>query len=65
MKIMGREKNKPITKEWSIKLRVSLEEEQKIKMGAIKMSMGIAKYIKQAALEKTQTQSSKLKKKLS
>jgi len=42
----------PKTKEWSIKLKVSLEEEQKIKMQAIKMSMGIANYIKQAALDK-------------
>jgi len=39
-------------KEWSVKLRVSPEEEQQIKMGAIKMRMGIASYIKQAALEK-------------
>ncbi len=45
-------KVKSHTKEWSIKLRVSPEEEQRIKMGAIKMSMGIAHYIKQAALEK-------------
>ncbi len=47
-------KTKQTTKEWSIKLRVSPEEEEKIKMGAIKMSMGIASYIKQAALEKIQ-----------
>ncbi|MDJ0728142.1 MAG: hypothetical protein QNJ38_23845 [Prochloraceae cyanobacterium] len=44
-------KNKTSTREWSVKLRVSPEEEKQIKMRAIKMSMGIAKYIKQAALE--------------
>jgi len=43
---------KRTTKEWSIKLRVSPEEEKKIKMGAIQKGMGIATYIKQAALEK-------------
>lgn len=44
-------KSKAPLKEWSIKLRVSTDEQQKIKMRAIEMSMGIASYIKQAALD--------------
>lgn len=55
-----RQKEKPLTKEWSIKLRVSPEEEQQIKMGAITTSMGIANYIKQAALEKFATDRQRL-----
>ncbi len=56
--------DKSITREWSIKLRVSPEEEEKIKMRAIKMSMGIAKYIKQAALEEISSSKPKTQGKL-
>ncbi len=40
------------TKKWNVTLKVSLEEEQRIKIGAIKQGLGVADYIKQAALEK-------------
>lgn len=38
-------------KGWSIRLIVSRQEEQEIKMKAIKKGMSISEYIKQAALE--------------
>ncbi len=54
MEMKGARKNVK-TKKWNVSLRVSPEEEQKIKIGAIKMGMGVANYIKQAALEKIPT----------
>lgn len=39
------------SKKWNVTLKVSLEEEKKIKIHAINMGLGVADYIKQAALE--------------
>ncbi len=39
------------TKKWNVSLRVNPEEEKQIKIRAIKMGLGVADYIKQAALE--------------
>ena len=38
------------TRKWNVSLKVSLEEEQKIRIGAIKMGLGLGDYLKQAAL---------------
>ena len=40
-----------ITKKWNVSLRVSLAEEKKIKIGAIKRGMGVGDYIKKIVLE--------------
>jgi len=44
--------NTPKTKKWNVTLKVSPEEEKIIKIEAINMGLGVADYIKQAALEK-------------
>lgn len=40
-----------VKKKWNVSLRVTPEEEQRIKITAIKMGMRVGEYIKQAALE--------------
>ena len=44
-------KNKPITKKWNVSLKVSLAEEKRIKIGAIKRGMGVGDYIKKTVLD--------------
>ncbi len=44
-------KNQPARKKWNVGLKVSLEEEQIIKMEAIKKGMAISEYVKQAVLD--------------
>ncbi|MDJ0718551.1 MAG: hypothetical protein QNJ54_30725 [Prochloraceae cyanobacterium] len=44
-------KNKSSIKGWNIRLKVTDDEERKIKMEALKKGMGISEYIKQAAIE--------------
>ncbi len=51
----GVTKNKPYLKGWNIRLKVSPEEEKKIKMRAIKKGMGISDYIKQVLLNSLST----------
>jgi len=43
--------NQPARKKWNVGLKVSLEEEQIIKMEAIKKGMAISEYVKQAVLD--------------
>jgi len=44
-------KNKQLTKKWNVSLKVSLAEEKRIKIGAIKRGMGVGDYIKKIVLE--------------
>ena len=43
--------NQATTKKWNVGLKVSPEEEQKIKMKALEKGMRISEYIKQAVLD--------------
>ena len=44
-------KNKHTTKKWNVSLKVSLAEEERIKIGAIKRGMGVGDYIKKTVLD--------------
>ena len=44
-------KNQATTKKWNVGLKVSLEEEQKIKIKAIKKGMKVSDYIKKLVME--------------
>ncbi len=44
-------KNKSLTKKWNVSLKVSLAEEEKIKISAIKKGMSVGDYIKKIVLE--------------
>lgn len=45
-------RNQLSQRKWNVSLKVSFEEEQKIRIRAIKLGLGVGDYIKQAALEK-------------
>ncbi len=47
----GLARKEQVLKGWNIRLKVSHEEEQKIKMEALKKGMGISQYIKQTILD--------------
>lgn len=49
---LGVSKMARVTRKWNISLKVSSEEEEKIRIAAIKMGMGVGDYVKQAALAK-------------
>ncbi len=44
-------KNSPATKKWNVGLKVSPEEEKKIKIRAIKKGMKVSDYIKQLVMD--------------
>ena len=44
-------KNKHTTKKWNVSLKVSLAEEERIKIGAIKRGMAVGDYIKKTVLD--------------
>lgn len=39
------------TKKWNVSLKVSLEEEKKIKIGAIQKGLSVAEYLKQLVMD--------------
>jgi len=40
-----------MTKKWNVSLKVSLEEEKKIKIGAIQRGLSVAEYLKKLVME--------------
>ena len=48
-------KNKSTTKKWNVTLKVSPQEEQTIKIGAIKKGMSVAEYLKKLVLDDLST----------
>jgi len=54
----------PPTKKWNVSLKVSVEEEKKIKIGAIQKGLSVAEYLKQLVMDdlsETQVSTSLLK----
>jgi len=50
VKMKNSTNNHSVTKKWNVSLRVSLAEEERIKIGAIKRGMGVGDYIKKTVL---------------